>query len=114
CYGAGEAADSYVGRTAQTAPAPALSAWSDRSLIVGLVPDSGHFGLRVSGTSRNRIVTASYVRSRPTSRLPQPSRNLIASVASISPITPGSTPRTPTCPQDGTMCAGGGVRWRQR
>src|SRR5205823_13589918 len=89
--------------------APPPLPWMERSLIVGAVPQSGHFGSRRSLTSRNRIPSASYVRRRPTSGSPIPSRSFTTSVACTSPITPGSTPRTPASLQEGTRPGGGGV-----
>ena len=40
---------------------------------------------------------------------PWPIMSLIVSVAWMTPITPGNTPKTPTSLHDGTMPGGGGV-----
>src|SRR5437588_1100140 len=45
---------------------------------------------------------------------PIPSSSFTASVACTSPITPGSTPRTPASLQLGTRPGGGGEGYRQR
>src|SRR5437870_9461422 len=52
--------------------------------------------------SRNRIARASYSSRRPTSGSPWPISSLIVSVAWMTPITPGNTPKTPTSLHDGT------------
>src|SRR5438132_1255379 len=59
--------------------------------------------------SRNRIASASYISRRPTSGSPWPISSLIVSVAWMTPITPGNTPKTPTSLHDGTRPSGGGV-----
>ena len=57
---------------------------------------------------------ASYSSSRPSSVSPSPVISLIASVAWIAPITPGSTPNTPPSAQLGTVPGGGGDGNRHR
>ena len=75
--------------------------------MVGCVPQSGQSGSRRMRISRNRMASASYISRRPTSGSPCPIISLIVSVAWMTPITPGNTPKTPTSLHDGTMPGGG-------
>ena len=85
-----------------------MSDWISR------VPHAGQSGSRWIFSVRNCMRSASTSSSRPISGSPMPVRSLIASVAWITPISPGSTPSTPPSAQLGTSPGGGGSRKRQR
>ena len=74
----------------------------------------GHSGSRRRRMVRKFIRRASTSSSRPASVSPIPRINLIASVAWMVPMRPGSTPSTPASAQLGTSPGGGGSRKRQR
>ena len=64
--------------------------------------------------SWKRIAIASYISSRPESGAPRSSSSFRASVACMTPMTPGSTPMTPPSAHDGTEPGGGGSGNRSR
>ena len=83
-------------------------------MIVGWSPQTGHARLRGTFTTVKLMASAFQISSRPRSGSPTPRIAFTTSVACSVPTTPGTTPRTPTSWQEGTMPAGGGVGKRQR
>ena len=79
-------------------------------VIVACRRTPGSAGSLRSSASRNCMRSASNRSSRPISGSPMPRMSLIASVAWITPISPGSTPSTPPSAQLGTSPGGGGSR----
>ena len=73
------------------------------SVIVCVSPQIGHDGSFLIFSSRKFMLKASKSISLPIKGVPIPVINLIASVACITPTTPGKMPSTPPSAQDGTM-----------
>src|SRR5512133_3094009 len=75
-------------------------------VMVRWVPQTGQSGSLRSLSSRNFMPKASTSNRRPMSASPAPRISLIASVACITPTSPGSTPSTPPSAHDGTSLGG--------